>query len=116
MWVYRNAVYKSGFLHDDENYERSNISKRLYADEFLVLDILHYIIWKCEKDIISNLRCSSNFFSYISDKRILEILKSLSEREYIEREYVKTDLKEEHPNGLNCSDTPNACISVRTDQ
>ena len=109
MFAYRNLVYTSMF--NDENKGRENAFEQLQPDEFLVLEQAPFNYWLCENDIIKNLRSNSQFFSFISDKRICELLLTLSKREYIERVFVQTDSEEEIK--LKDSDNvPQAVIAV----
>lgn len=93
MFVYRNITFKS-FSFDD-NHERDRVLDILEPDLFKVLDHILSDGWLCEKDLITNLRSNGAFFSYISDKRINEILLELTNKEYVARKFVLTDSEEE---------------------
>lgn len=92
MFVYRNITFTS-FSYED-NRKRDRALNNLEPDLFKVLDHILSDGWLCEKDLIDNLRSNGAFFSYISDKRINEILLELTNRDYITRKFVLTDSDE----------------------
>ncbi len=111
MFAYRNLTLKST-LFSDIPTDRESYLEKLDPDEFLVLDYVPSDYWRCESDIIHNLRSNSSFFSYITDSRIGEILTDLAEREYIVKEFVYTDSKKEIKIKEKDDDKPQAVIGI----